>query len=195
MGSSGCLRCICCCYNCLVCLILAAFAISIFFLVYYQPERPIYELKDFEVKKFDIHGNILETDIAVSVQAINTNSKIELRYGKENSIDVEYWETKICSGSIPPFLQPTKNTTTVNTSLEGKTEVSQSFQDSLERDQMEGRIPLDIEIEMSIIFVIEGINWRKMETKMKCILVIDSLNSDKKTKIFNKKCGIKHEMA
>ncbi|KAE8670127.1 hypothetical protein F3Y22_tig00112206pilonHSYRG00307 [Hibiscus syriacus] len=193
-GSSGCLRCICCCCNCLVCLILASFAVSIFILVYYEPERPVYELKDFQVKKFDIKGNILETDIAVSVQATNTNTKIELRYAKDNSIDVGYWDMKICSGSFPSFVQQTKNTTMVHASLGGKTEVSQSFQDSIDKDQMEGRIPLDVEIEVSTIFVIEGINWSKMETKMKCILVVDSLKSDKKTKIFYKKCGIKLEM-
>ncbi|KAK8655254.1 hypothetical protein V6N13_107842 [Hibiscus sabdariffa] len=113
LGSNGCLRCICCCYNCLLFVIVASFVISIFFLLHYQPEKPIYELKDFAVKRFDIRDMNLETEIAISVLAHNTNSKIELSYGDDNSIGVSYSGTKFCSGSFPPFEQPTKNTTIV----------------------------------------------------------------------------------
>ncbi|GMJ13053.1 hypothetical protein like AT5G21130 [Hibiscus trionum] len=194
-GSSCCLRCICCCYNCLLFLIIASFVMSIFFLIYYQPERPIYELRDFAVKRFNINGSNLETEIAVSVMAYNTNSKLELSYGEDNSIEVEYSGTHLCSGSFPPFEQPRKNTTMVNVLLKGEDEVSQSFLDSLERDQKLGRIPLEIEIEVPVKFTHAGIKWRKMDAKMKCTVIIDSLRPDLETKVFYKVCGVKLEMS
>ncbi|TYI94568.1 hypothetical protein E1A91_D02G213600v1 [Gossypium mustelinum] len=162
-----------------------------FFILYYNPQKPNYDVKEFAVKSFNLNDNTLETDFKVSVEADNPNDKISILYEKGSMFDVSYQGTRICSGSGPEFQQPTKNVTMLNISLEGKNDLNSNVKDSFIEDQKNGKIPLDIHIYVPIKFALENSKSKIIDVMMKCYIEVDSLKRDKKSKILNKICHYK----
>ncbi|MBA0613901.1 hypothetical protein Godav_014258 [Gossypium davidsonii] len=162
-----------------------------FFILYYNPQKPNYDVKEFAVKSFNLNDNTLETDFKVSVEADNPNDKISILYEKGSMFDVSYQGTRICSGSGPEFQQPTKNVTMLNISLEGKDDLNSNVKDSFIEDQKNGKIPLDIHIYVPIKFALENSKSKIIDVMMKCYIEVDSLKRGKKSKILNKICHYK----
>nr|KJB31640.1 hypothetical protein B456_005G203000 [Gossypium raimondii] len=190
-GTKWCLRCVCCCCCCFLLFILCLVGAMAFFILYYNPQKPNYDVKEFAVKSFNLNDNTLETDFKVSVEADNPNDKISILYEKGSMFDVSYQGTRICSGSGPEFQQPTKNVTMLNISLEGKNDLNSNVKDSFIEDQKNGKIPLDIHIYVPIKFALENSKSKIIDVMMKCYIEVDSLKRDKKSKILNKICHYK----
>ncbi|MBA0556781.1 hypothetical protein Golob_026856 [Gossypium lobatum] len=162
-----------------------------FFILYYNPQKPNYDVKEFAVKSFNLNDNTVETDFKVSVEADNPNDKISILYEKGSMFDVSYQGIRICSGSGPEFQQPTKNVTMLNISLEGKNDLNSNVKDSFIEDQKNGKIPLDIHIYVPIKFALENSKSKIIDVMMKCYIEVDSLKRDKKSKILSKICHYK----
>lgn len=161
------------------------------FIVYYNPQRPNYDVKEFAVKSFILNDASLETDFKVSVEADNPNDKISILYEKGSMIYVAYEGTRICSGSGPELLQPTKNVTMLNISLKGKSVLDSNVKDSFIEHHENGEIPLDIYIYVPIRFVLENTKSEVIDVKMKCTIEVDSLKAHKKSNILSKICYYK----
>ncbi|CAJ1956548.1 unnamed protein product [Sphenostylis stenocarpa] len=193
-GLCGCLRCCCwCCSCCRCCIYIILFIIillvGIGLVLYYliKPVVPSYDLEQIDIKSFDIRkDDKLYTDVEVVVKAENPNKDIAMDY-LENEVGIMYSGSQLCSGQIPPFLQPGKNTTTLKVEMKGESEFGAQMQNRLMEDEKLGKIPLLITVRLPIRFVIEDIvHLKKIVAKVNCSVLLDKLEPNKKPSILSK---------
>ncbi|KAL5151823.1 NDR1/HIN1-like protein 6 [Glycine soja] len=193
-GFCGCLRCCCCCFSfcrCCICtifiiiILLVGIGLALFYFI--KPKVPSYDIEHINVKSFDIRKESkVYTDVVIVVKADNPNEEIGLDY-LENEVGIMYVGSQLSSGQIPPFLQPGKNTTTVNVELKGENEFSVEMQNHFMEDQEKGNIPLLITVKLPIRIVINDlIHLRKVVVNLNCSVVIDKLEVNKSPKILDK---------
>lgn len=162
--------------------------IGVLFGLYYflQPHIPSYNVDNLDVIGFDLKGNKLYTDIAVSVKAENPNQGIGLEY-LENEVTIMYSGSLLSKGSFPSFTQPGKNTTIVNVGLKGDIDFGPYMQNQLLADQKMGHIPLLIIVKVPVRVVLDDfIRLRRFFFNVNCSLVIDQLQPNKRPKILEK---------
>ncbi|TKY48849.1 YLS9 protein [Spatholobus suberectus] len=195
-GSSGCgcLSCCCCCCSCCRCcifmilfiiIVLVGIVVGLYCLL--KPNIPSYNFESIDIKSFDIQKeNKVYTDMVIAVKAENPNEDVGLDYLK-NEVGVMYKGSQLCSGQIPPFLQPGKNTTTINVELKGQAEFGPQMQSQLMQDQKEGKIPLLITVKLPIRLVIHDlVHLRKFVVSVNCSVVIDKVEANKRPNILEK---------
>ncbi|RDX74858.1 NDR1/HIN1-like protein 6, partial [Mucuna pruriens] len=191
----GCLSFCCCCFfsycRCCICIILiiiilfVAIALSLYYL--FKPYVPSYDFQNIDVKSFDIgKEDKVRSDIVLVVNAHNPNEHIGLDY-LENEVGIMYSGSQICSGQIPPFLQPGKNTTSIDVELKGEIELGPEIQNNFMEDQKEQKIPLLVIVRLPIRLVINDfIHLRKFVVSVNCSLVIDKVQPNKRSNILDK---------
>ncbi|XP_029129604.1 NDR1/HIN1-like protein 6 [Cajanus cajan] len=193
-GGCGCLSLCCCCFGwcrCCLCIILfiiillVALALCFYYLL--KPNIPSYDFESIDVVAFELRKeNKVYTDVVVIVKADNPNKNIWLDY-LENNIGVIYSGSKLCSGQIPPFLQPGNNITTVKAELKGESQLSSEIESQFMEDQKEEKIPLLVVVRLPIRLVINDfIHLRKFVVHVNCSLVIDKVQPNKRPNILKK---------
>ncbi|GAV81899.1 LEA_2 domain-containing protein [Cephalotus follicularis] len=187
-GGNCCLRCICCCYCFLIILVLISAALAFYLYSLYQPKIPSYKLDRFEVQAFNIQSDFsVNTEFSVTVKAENPNEHIGFTYGEDSSVIVAYQDTTLCSGKLPAFHQPEKNTSMINVVLKGKSEFGSGLQEALMENQDSGRIPLLVEVKAPVKVTIVQLQLREVVVFVNCSLVVDSLSANKKPQILSTK--------
>ncbi|KAM1010011.1 hypothetical protein FF1_045383 [Malus domestica] len=151
---NSCLRCYCwCCYCIFVTLvvIIAAVAIS---LVIINPRKPKYSISDFSVKAFNLTPDYsLHAQFVVTVKAENPNKRISIVYGKGSTVQLKYSGMKLCTGVVPHFRQPTRNTTLMDVDLRGDLKGSDfkgPIGESLMQKIKSGRIPVAVSVRVPV---------------------------------------------
>lgn len=194
-GLCGCLKCLCCCCGscCRCCIymilfiiiVLVAICVALYYLI--KPIVPSYDFERIEINSFEMRkDDMLYSDIVVVVKAENPNEDIGMEY-LENEIRVIYSGAQLCSGEIPPFLQPGKNITNINVELKGETKFSAQRQNRFMEDQHVGKIPLLVTVKLPIRFVIKDfIHLHKIVANVNCSLLIDKLEPNSKPSILDK---------
>lgn len=152
-----------------------------------KPIVPSYDFERIEINSFEMRkDDMLYSDIVVVVKAENPNEDIGMEY-LENEIRVIYSGAQLCSGEIPPFLQPGKNITNINVELKGETKFSAQRQNRFMEDQHVGKIPLLVTVKLPIRFVIKDfIHLHKIVANVNCSLLIDKLEPNSKPSILDK---------
>ncbi|KAK7335500.1 hypothetical protein VNO80_27382 [Phaseolus coccineus] len=194
-GICGCFSCMCCCCcsccRCCICIILIIIIIlvGIGLALYYllKPVVPSYDLEQIDIKSFDIRkDDKLYTEVMVVVKAENPNEEIGMDY-LENRFRIMYSGSELCSGQIPPFLQPGKNITKIKVELKGETEFGAQLQNRFTEDQDLGKIPLLVTVKLPIRFVIKDfVHLKKVVVNVNCSVLIDKLEPNKKPSILEK---------
>jgi len=194
-GICGCLSCCCCvcsCCRCCICIILiiiillVGIGLALYYLI--KPIVPSYDFEQIDIKSFDMRNDdMLYTDVMVVVKAENPNEDIGIDYLEDNKVRIMYSGAQLCSGQIPPFLQPGKNITMINVELKGETEFGAQMQNRFMEDQKLGKIPLLVTVTLPVRFVIKDlIHLKKVVANVNCSLIIDKLEPNKKPKILDK---------
>lgn len=181
-------KCICCCYCCLF--LLTALFLGLTFLVYkmYRPKVPSYNVDNFGVNAFELQSDMsLFTEFAVVVKAENPNSYMGFLYGKDSQVNVSYSDSQLCSGKIPSFYQPKKNTTMINIVLKGTSPFGSGLQQALLENRHAGKIPLLVRVKAPINVVLGRFPLKGFDVYVNCSLIIDNLSPNKKVKILSTK--------
>ncbi|CAN6574451.1 unnamed protein product [Malus baccata var. baccata] len=151
---NSCLRCYCWCCCCIfvtLVVIIAAVAIS---LVIINPRKPKYSISDFSVKAFNLTPDYsLHAQFVVTVKAENPNKRISIVYGKGSTVQLKYSGMKLCTGVVPHFRQPTRNTTLMNVDLRGDLKGSDfkgPIGESLMQKIKSGRIPVAVSVRVPV---------------------------------------------
>ncbi|KAJ7948286.1 Late embryogenesis abundant (LEA) hydroxyproline-rich glycoprotein family [Quillaja saponaria] len=185
-GGFSCLRCICCFYGCLFIFIFILAAVLICLFIFLKPRAPSYKVDKFDVRTFDVKPDFsLITEFLVTVKAQNPNENIGFGYGKDSEVDVIYTGSKLCSGQIPSFVQPQKNTTEIDVVLKGKTKFGSGMQAALMENRHTGKIPLLVLVNVPVRIVLGHIQLREFVFKLNCSLVVDNLAPNKKVQIIS----------
>ncbi|KAF5726393.1 hypothetical protein HS088_TW22G00071 [Tripterygium wilfordii] len=124
-------------------------------------------------------------EFTVAVKAENPNEQIGFIYGKDGSVMVSYQGSTLCSGKIPNFRQPGKNTSTLNIVLKGKSEFGNGLQEALMDNRNSGKIPLVVQVKAPVTVVIGEFPLREIVALVNNSLVVDNLSPHKKAKILS----------
>ena len=131
--------------------IIAAVAIS---LVIINPRKPKYSISDFSVKAFNLTPDYnLHAQFVVTVKAENPNKRISIVYGKGSNVQLKYSGMKLCTGVVPHFRQPTRNTTLMDVDLRGDLKGSDfkgPIGESLMQKIKSGRIPVTVSVRVPV---------------------------------------------
>ncbi|KAJ7981433.1 Late embryogenesis abundant protein, LEA-14 [Quillaja saponaria] len=160
----------------------------IFLYVFLKPQTPSYKVDNFSVNVFDVKPDFsLFTEFLVSVKAQNPNEKIGFEYGKGSAVNVMYTGSKLCSGQIPSFFQPHKNTTEIDVVLKGKSQFGSGMQAALMENRHTGKIPLLVLVKVPVRIVLGQIHLSEFVVNVNCSLVVDNLVPNKKAQILSSK--------
>lgn len=187
-SSSGncCLKCICFCYCCLFFLIIAVSIAGYVIYATFKIDIPKYRIEEFKVEAFNVLPDLsLNTEINVIVRAENPSDLISLQYEKGSSVTMNYIDKTICSGKVSEFYQGYKSIKRINIPLQGKTEFSSGFQESLAEDKKQGKIPLLIVVKAPIIVELGRIPLKEVVINVNISMIVDSLEKDKKIGIIS----------
>ncbi|KAI5660815.1 hypothetical protein M9H77_20138 [Catharanthus roseus] len=185
-GRNCCFRCICCCYCLLMFFIILVIALVLYFYAVYDPKIPSYNVSNFKVKAFDVQPDFsLKTAFLVTVKAENPNSGIGFIYEKDSFIDVVYEDSSLCSGNLPNFRQPPKNTTFFEVELKGQSEFGSGLQQAYQDSKKKGRIPLLVRVKAPVKVVVNEVASRPLIVFVNCSLVVDNLSPNKKIGILS----------
>lgn len=187
-GLTNWLRCICCCYCCLFLFIIIILALTFALYTIYNPKIPSYKIDSFNVHAFSVQSDMsLFTEFALTVKAENPNEHIGFIYGKSSQIIVSYSDSTLCSGNLPAFYQPRKNTSMINVVLKGNSPFGSGLPQALMENRHTGRIPLLVLVKVPINVVLGNIPLRDVDVYVNCSLVIDNLSPNKKVQILSAK--------
>ncbi|XP_028808493.1 NDR1/HIN1-like protein 6 [Neltuma alba] len=177
----GCMKCFCCCC-CFIFFVILLICATLGFLVFFlNPQLPVYTVDNVSVTKFDTqHGNKVYTELNVVLKAQNPNEEISLGYGEKSSVIILYSNNQLCSGQIPSFQQPPKNTSMMNVELKGESDFDSQTQQDLLQDQKENKIPLDVKVNVPLTIVTHGTRLKEIPVVIKFKLTVDNLQPGQK---------------
>ncbi|KAM6549217.1 hypothetical protein CsatB_020893 [Cannabis sativa] len=187
-SSSCCFRCIGCFYCCLFLLVFLSAILTFYLYTMYRPQVPNYGVSNFSVNTFNVMKDFsLEAEFVVVVKADNPNEHIGFIYGKESYVIVTYSNSELCSGKLPAFHQPVKNTTLMSVVLKGKSEFGSGMQEVLMDNRHTGKIPLFVKVKVPVSVVLGSLPLRQVVVFVNCSLVVDNLQPNKKARILSSK--------
>ncbi|KAH0984280.1 hypothetical protein GBA52_011457 [Prunus armeniaca] len=192
-----CLRCYCCFYCCFFITLVVIIAAVVISFIIINPRVPEYKINDFSVKAFNLTPDFnLNAHFVITVKAENPNKQISIIYGKGSSVTLLYSGKKLCSGNVPDFTQPTKNTTMINVDLKGDLKGSdfggslgESFMEKMKSD----RIPLTVAVRVPVNAAMGNMHVLKdpMGIYVNCSMVVNNLSQpDKKVGISDTKYDV-----
>ncbi|CAN6453463.1 unnamed protein product [Victoria cruziana] len=191
-GTSCCCKCCCCCC-CFLFLFILAVAGSLAYISYaYQPQIPSYRVKGFHVSKFEADSDLtVYSEFSVEIVAENPNTRVGFHYERGGFISVTYSGKELCSGKLPAFYQGYKNTTVMHVVLAGKSTFGTGLQAALVEQQKTGSVPLTIHVAVPMALDLQGIQLQTVTFLVDVMLVVDSLQPNKKIKVKTKAYDVK----
>ncbi|XP_021905685.1 NDR1/HIN1-like protein 6 [Carica papaya] len=185
-SSKLCLRCICCLYCCLLTIVIISFLLILIVYAIYSPQIPNYELENLKVNTFEVRSDrSFSAEFLVSIKAANPNAHIGFHYGKDSSVVVEYLDKSLCSGKLPSFFQPGRNTSIANVLLKGRSEFDLDLQQTLSKNRNSGKIPLVVKLKVPVSIVLGDFLLRQVVILVNCSMVINNLSANQPVKILS----------
>lgn len=185
----------CCCCFIWLCSILATitvilgFAVLIFWLVV-QPRAPKYQVDNVRIDGLDFTSNTLTTVTTFQVMARNPNKKIGIYYDRIH-VKVETDGLNLGEGDLPTFYQGHKNTTYIDGTLNsGVLQIDQATQTVLLAAQNEGKVPLDLHVDVKARVKIGSWKSRKFTVKVRCDIDLD-VRRTSGSQVVSKRCKVK----
>lgn len=190
----GCL-CKCCCWTILsiiLLILLFAATVGILYLVF-DPKIPKYSVDRLRITAFNVDPTTLtaHATFGVTVTSRNTNKHIGIYYEDGSKLSVWYSGSNLCSGSFPVFYQGHRNTSVVTVELTGDTQLGSGLWAALQQQQQTGSVPLEFYGDVPVRVKLGGLKLRKMTSKVRCDLVVDSLNANNQISIKTSDCKFK----
>lgn len=184
----GCLCWYFCCYFLLVLLIIAAVAASV---IYLNPKPPSYSITNFAITDFNFSSDFdIRTKITITVKAENPNDKIGISYGDDSKVRLAYRDIDLCSGALPSFYQDYHNVTVVTVEMNGKSELKAEAGEALRADKKKGEVPVEVYVKVPVKLRIVGVDTKYITIDVKCELVLDNIEPNKKIGIKSAKYSV-----
>lgn len=186
---SCCCKCICWTLLTLILLVLAVAAtIGILYLVF-DPKLPKYSVDKLRVTDFTVDTALnARASFDVTVTANNPNKHIGIYYEDGSELSVWYSDISLCSGSFPVFYQGHRNVTVTTVSLSGQTQLSSDLIAVLQQQQQTGMVPLKFRGDVPVRVKLGGLKLWKVTAKVRCDLVVNSLNANNQISIKTSSC-------
>lgn len=180
----------CCCFTlCLLVLLIVAAAISagVLYLVF-RFKAPKYTVTHLAIKGVNLTSAVpVSPGFDVSIRAENPNGKVGIYYLDGSAVNVFHGDVLLSHGVLPNFYQPKKNTTVIQTELKGSGVVlGGTVKTALRDEQSQGRVPFAVRIKAPVKIIVGSANTWKINVKVKCDVVVDTL--DEKAKIISNNC-------
>ncbi|KAJ6846266.1 uncharacterized protein M6B38_279485 [Iris pallida] len=169
-------------------LVLVAIALGVLYAVF-DPKIPKYSVDRLRVAAFDVDANLTaRATFAVTVTARNPNGRIGIYYEEGSRLSVLYSGLGLCAGSFPVFYQGHRNTSAVTVALAGAAQVGGDLTAALQRQQRTGSVPLEFRGSVPVRVKFGALKLRKMTSKVRCDLVVDSLSANNQIGIKSSSC-------
>lgn len=146
-------------------ILLAAIAGAIFYLIY-RPHRPTFTISTLRLSAFNLTtSNQLATSLDLSITTRNPNRKLVFSYDPI-SISASSDGLPIGDGSVLGFVQGTKNTTVLKTTIatSGKRVDSSAASDLKKKSS----VPIEIDLETKVIVKIGALKTKKITIRVTC---------------------------
>ncbi|GLJ35661.1 hypothetical protein SUGI_0716700 [Cryptomeria japonica] len=189
-----------CCCRCLAwtfCLLFTfivaiAIAAGILYAVF-QPRIPKYSVDSIQITNFTVGTDAaVSSQFVVGVRARNPNKKIGIYYLDDSYIAVFYSDTELSKGKLPAFYQGHKNTTNLDVSLTGtNVQITSAKVSLLSAEQKAGSIPLRLKADVPVKIKFGKLKTMKITFRVRCDLVVDSLDANTSVNISSRKCKVK----
>ncbi|KAJ6841278.1 uncharacterized protein M6B38_307790 [Iris pallida] len=186
--------CKCFCWTVLSLLLLIVLVVATLGILYvvFKPKIPKYSVDRLRVTAFDVDANLTaHATFAVTVTARNPNKRVGIYYEEGSRLNVLYSGFDLCSGSFPVFYQGHHNTSVVTVELMGETKVGGDLMAALQQQQQTGTVPLEFRGEVPVRVKFGALKLWKMTSKVRCDLVVDSLNANNQISIKSSNCKFK----
>ncbi|KAJ6831026.1 uncharacterized protein M6B38_351590 [Iris pallida] len=187
--------CKCCCWTLLsiILLIVLVFAAAGILYLVFDPKIPKYSIDRLRVSAFDIDmaSFTARATFSVTVTSKNPNKRIGIYYEGGSRLSVLYSGTTLCSGSFPVFYQGHRNTSVVTVALTGEPQMGSSLLAALQQQQQTGNVPLEFRGDVPVRVKLGELKLRKVTSKVRCDLVVDSLSSNDLVSIKASNCEFK----
>lgn len=179
----------------LILIVAIGITIGILFLVF-RPKLPKYSVDGLRIAQFKPSGNnSLSVTFNVTVTARNPNKRIGIYYEGGSHVRAYYNDTKLCEGSLPKFYQGHRNTTVLYLPLTGQTQDASGLQTVLtEQLQRTGNIPLNLRAKQPVRVKLGKLKLFKVKFKVRCRLVVDSLDAGNEVKISSSSCKFRFRL-
>ncbi|OIW04423.1 hypothetical protein TanjilG_32615 [Lupinus angustifolius] len=173
----------------LILIVAIGITIGILYLVF-RPKIPKYSVDELRVTNFDSYtNNSLSVTFNVTITARNPNKKIGIDYRGGSHISAWYNDTKLCEGSLPKFYQGHRNITVLSIPLSGQTQDASGLQNSLQQQlQQNGNVTLNLKVKQPVRIKLGKLKIFKINFKVRCKLVVDSLDQNNSIRIKSSSC-------
>lgn len=188
-----------CCCKCMwwtvsvivVLLIIIAASAGILYLVF-QPKIPKYSVDNLRISDLRLNPDLsLYAKFNVRITAQNPNKKIGIYYERGSRLSVWYKTTRLCHGSLPKLYQGHQNTTVLRVDLSGQSQYGNTLLSALQEAQQNGRVPLDLKIDVPVRIKIGRLKLMKVGILGDCMLIVNSLSTNSLISIKASTCQFK----
>lgn len=169
-----CCRCCCCLFIFIILLTLFFISFGGFFFLWYEPRVPLFDLKSFQVNKFNITstpgGPNLDSQMSVSMEFKNTNKNIKLVYDR---IAMSWYSDDIAPREMaleimPGFIQEPNNSTVVKFSMKGYQLLDDSNAKRVKDKFRAKSLMITVDIRTGIGMVLSGLKIGTIEVNLIC---------------------------
>lgn len=184
-----CCRCICCTLVTVVVLaVLAAAALGVLYLLF-DPKAPRYSVDRLSVSAFQVDPTLTASArFDVTVTATNPNGRIGIYYEAGSSLSVWYDSYRLAQGTLPAFYQGHRNTTVLGVVMAGQAKLGSAVMSALQDAQRTGAVPLVFRADVPVRVELGSLKLWKVTSRVRCDLVVDSLNVNNQIKIKASNC-------
>ncbi|XP_074585815.1 NDR1/HIN1-like protein 6 [Curcuma longa] len=186
----GCCCRLLCCAICAALVLAVALAVTagVLYLVF-DPKLPSYSVDRLRVAAFGVDANLTaRATFDVTVTATNPNKGIGIYYEQGSRLSVLYAGYELCEGSLPAFYQGHRNTTVLAVGLTGAARLGSELMRELLRQEQGGAVPLDFAGDVPVRVKLGRFKLWKVTSRVRCALVVDSLNANVQIKIRSSSC-------
>ncbi|KAM7480555.1 hypothetical protein LguiA_028768 [Lonicera macranthoides] len=166
----------CCCSLCLwitltilLLILLAAIAGAVVW-VLYRPHRPNFTVSSLQISQFNLTSSSqLNSKFNFTITAKNPNKKIQFYY---DPITISMFSdaVPVGQGSLPGFVHPTKNSTTLKTIIASTGEAIDSAQSTVLKSDLKNKksLPLKIRLDTKVKVKIGALKTKKVRVRVTC---------------------------
>ncbi|ONK64110.1 uncharacterized protein A4U43_C07F22180 [Asparagus officinalis] len=169
-------------------IVIVAATIGILYLVL-DPKLPKYSVDRLRITDFSVDSGLnARASFNLTVTAKNPNKHIGIYYEDNSHLSVWYSDISLCEGSFPVFYQGHRNTTVMTVTLSGQTKLGSDVVTALRAQQQTGKIPLKFRGDVPVKVKLGGLKLWKVTSRVRCDLVVDSLNANNQISIKTSDC-------
>ncbi|CAA0818137.1 Late embryogenesis abundant (LEA) hydroxyproline-rich glycoprotein family [Striga hermonthica] len=183
-------KCLCWTVGLLILLLVIIGATAGVIYLIFQPKLPQYSVDNLRISDLTLNFDLsLYARFSVRITANNPNKKIGIYYERGSHLSVWYKNTNLCQGSLPTFYQGHRNTTMLSVGLSGQNQYGRTLLDALQEEQMTGRIPLDLKIDVPVKIKLGKLKLTKVRILGSCRLIVDRLSTNSFIRIQASTCN------